>query len=49
MCGVSQFELDLVGTRRQSDEDHGFATRVDDGPCLPIYVVVQVSNSRRNL
>jgi len=45
---IRQFEFDGVRTRFQSDEDHRFAACVDDRPRLPVDVVVQVSNARRD-
>ena len=47
VCRVRQFELDLVRTGFQSDEDHRFAARVDGRPRLVIHVVVQVSKTWR--
>src|SRR4030095_11331064 len=44
---IRQFELDLMRTRLQSDEDHRFAARVDGRPRLAIHVVVEVSEAWR--
>ena len=45
---VRQFEFHGVWTGFQPDQDHRFAARVDDRPRLPVDVVVQVSNARRD-
>ena len=47
VCRIRQFDLDLVRTGFQSDEDHRFAARVDDRPRLVIHVVVKVSKPWR--
>src|SRR6478672_419035 len=44
---VRQFELDLVRTGFQSDEDDRFTARVDGRPRLVIDVVMQVSKTWR--